>query len=397
MSDGKVKVVEATHPYAYTDAISRQPLTAEDECRRIKENNLTKPQYYSFTTNEELRLIDACTKKKINRQTGKPIQIRAHFKKKDYVRKNKDNVEPIVAKQMLEEGIPVSVHESLLHELAKTCFIENKPFILKGLSVQNYLYKYDNSMNPHYSVLDTDIVIVSTVETEKSITLLDEYGSPVKKRPDLKLRCYHLDTKTGIESYFDLYMEIAVKHKKSKEDIQLFKMNNLNVLEIDLSNLIDLASRISEIQNEESISPKQFLNRLNSAVLTDISKQTWLSNKLENKYNADYNSNTVRIEYIERCKYRNDGQEGMLPGKCDLDPKQISARTIVNLRCFRCNKCIGTIGNYDYIRKDERIPDCSFCYLVCGDNPERFIVEKDTTKEANNVIGLNITHGYDNL
>lgn len=119
MSDGKVKVVEATHPYAYTDAISRQPLTAEDECRRIKENNLTKPQYYSFTTNEELRLIDACTKKKINRQTGKPIQIRAHFKKKDYVRKNKDNVEPIVAKQMLEEGIPVSVHESLLHELAK--------------------------------------------------------------------------------------------------------------------------------------------------------------------------------------------------------------------------------------------------------------------------------------
>ena len=378
--DKQLKIKEAVHPFAYTDKKTNKPLTAEEEYNRIKKQNIIKPIYYSFTTDEELILIDEYTKKKTNKKTGERIKVKPFFKKKDRITKNTDNRDK--TEEYTEDNTNVSRHESLLHELAKTCFVENKVFKIKGLQVENKLSQYSNKVEQYYTLLDNDTVVISQVDTEQYIKVIDNNGNILMKKPDIRLRCYHLNT----DSYFDLYIEIAVKHKKTDDDIELFKLNNLNVIEIDLSNLIEISSKISDADTDGAISPKKFLNKLNAVVMSDISRQTWISNSLYNKYIVDMES--VRIKYVEKCAYRNMGQEGMLTHKCDKDTYGSGSRTIVNLTCTRCKDYVSTIGDYEYIKNLNKTKCEEQVYVVCCNN-------KDILNKNN--LSLNITKGYDKL
>lgn len=379
------KSKEATHPYAYRDKEKYEPLTAEDEYIRLKENNLEKPVYYSFATNEELVLIDGFEKKKVNKKTGKPIKVKPFFKRKDINTKNNEkSMHRYTAKQV--------INESLLHNLAKASFGKNKLFTIKGLQVENILHHYDSKANQYINLLNTDTVVVSEVSFEKELTLRDANNNSVVKRPDITLECYHV----GADKYFTLYVEISVKHKKSREDKQLFRRNNLNVLEINIDGLTSLMNGLSDTPNDDKISPKKLLNIINYTVLSDTSKQTWLSNTLENKY-LDIVDNCYKwIKPIERCNYRDKGQEGMLNNKCERDTYGSGYRTIINKACFKCPNYIGVIGDYDYL-KDINKETCEIGrlpHLVCCDKQGIF---KESTDINGCQLEINIDSGYSNL
>lgn len=377
MSTTKTK--EATHQYAYTSDNPNKPLIAEDESRRIKENNLMKPIYYSFTTDDELLLVEGFIKNKVNKRTGKRIEVKPFFRKKER------NTDKHKSPHPTEDGVTVSTHESLLHELAKTCFSENKLFNIKGIQVENPLYKYSPDLQQYYNLLDATAVVISEVEVEKSITLFDDNNNPITKRPDIKLRCYHYYT----DSYFDLYIEIAVRHKKSELDKHLFKLNHLNVIEIDISSLIDTSNKISDTSDTESnstsISPKKFLNILNTIVLLDTTKQTWINNTLETNFSKA--AKDINISLIEKCRHRDKQQEGMLAYRCSEDDYRCDGRTIVNYTCFGCKHYIGVLGDYNYIKDVNKFQYDAPPYLVCG----RIGLFKPNTFE------LNIQTGYNNL
>ena len=373
MKQQKIKTAE--YPFACTSENKDMPLTAEDEYNRLKNTNLLRPFYYSYETGDELILIDKYTKKKLNKKTGLPIEVRAFFKKKD---KNKSGNRH----KFKEDGIPVSKRESLLHQLGKTCFKENSLFKIKGLQVRNLLHDYNKDLVSHYTLLDDAEVIITHVETEVTIELKDNAGNKVIKQPDILLRCYHLDTDT----YFDLYVEIAVTHKKSDEDIKIFRLNNLNVLEIDLSNLIELSKNISDADIEGAVTPKKFLHILRATVLGDLSKQKWLSNKLHSRYCSDMRS--ISVKPIRKCMERNSNQEGYLEDKCRHDSYRMNKVTIVNYTCFGCRNFVKTIGDYNYIKYSDKTNCEKTPYVIC--TPNHGLINPVT-------LELNIDSGYNNM
>lgn len=371
------KINEITHPFAYLKGEKYNIRTAEQEDIRIKQGDLVKPTYYSYSTDEELELISGFQKKKLNKKTGEPIKVKAHFKRKD--RAAKGTVKSITYK---EDGNIVTSGESLLHQIAKQCFKINVPFRIIGITADNKLYNFNQNLIEKYELLSEDSVIIINVEIEKVIKLLDEHNNEVIKRPDVKITCYHLNT----GSTFDLYVEIAVKHKKTQADIEIFKYNNLNLIEIDISSLISLVSRISENNEEGTITPDKFLNIVNATVLTDVSKQTWLSSKIIEKYVKDIQN--IRVYNIEKCGYRELGQEGMLGFKCSTDGYGQGTRTIVNLACTKCKNCVGILGDYEYIQDVNKTRCEGLPYIVCCKKPE--LINKETME-------LNVTRGYENL
>lgn len=373
MKQQKIKTAE--YPFACTSDSMSIPLTAEDEYNRIKDTNLLKPLYYSYETGDELILIDAYRKKKLNKKTGLPIEVRAFFKKKE---KTKGGTKRTYS----EDGTTVSKNESLLHQLGKACFTENRLFRIRGLQVRNLLNDYNKDLVSYYTLLDDSEFIVTKVETEVTIELKDIAGNKVIKQPDILLRCYHL----GTDSYFDLYVEIAVTHKKSDEDIKLFRLNNLNVLEIDLSSLIKISNNISDAEIEGAITPKKFLHILNGTVLGDLSKQKWLSNKLHNKYCSDIRC--ISVKPIRKCMERNSNQEGYLEDKCRHDSYRLNKVTIVNYTCFRCKNFVNTIGDYNYIKDAGKVNCEKTPYVVC--TPNRGLINPVTFE-------VNVTSGYNNM
>ena len=366
-----------THPYAYIEGAPGKPITAEDEDKRLRENNIDTDnlKYFSFSTGDELILIKGYTKKKTNRKTGKPIKVRAFFKQKDKAEKGSKTI-----KEYKEDGHSITSGESMLHELAKSCFDIHRQFSIKGLNTENKLWKYTSeSVNKYDKLLDNAIVDIESVETEKTLRLVNDEGDKVFRRPDITLKCYELNS----DSYFDIHIEIAVKHKKSEEDIRLFRMNKLNVIEINLNSLIELVDNIGEA--EDSIPPNKFLNTLYLNVLHSIYNQTWLSNSLQ----IDYKDRQDKIkEYtIEKCGYRDRGQKGMLNFKCSCSPGT-GRRTITNLDCAKCKNLVCTSGDMEYIYNDNKYTCDSQPVLLCC--KEEGIINKETKE-------FNFKRGYENL
>ena len=375
MSTGEIKKSsKITHPYAYTEDNRSIALTARDEDIRIKKNNITKPRYFSYSTGEELDLIHSFKKKKHNKSTGEPIEVRAYFKRKDRVAKGQ-----VYINNCTEDGYKVSTNESQLHNLAKECFRSNALFKMKGISVKNKLYDYNNDLTEYYKLLDECIVVIDSVEMEYTLKLKDENGEDIRRKPDIKIRCYCLE----FDCYFDLYVEIAVKHKKSQEDIKIFKHNKLNVIEINLEDLIDMSNNIGDA--DDNISPNKFLSILNINVLHNINRQTWISNELL----IDYldNQSKINVYNIEKCNYRDMGQEGMLNFKCNNSIGG-GSRTITNLDCARCKNCVGTLGDIEYIRDTNKVKCNGLPYLICCTKPD--IIDTNT-------LDIIFKHGYNNL
>lgn len=377
MTETIKKINKATHPFAYIKGDKYTIRTAEQEDIRIKQGNMVKPTYYSYTNDEELELISGFQKKKINKKTGKPIDVKPYFKRKGRIAKG-----TIKNTYYREDGNIVTSGESLLHQIAKQCFKINTPFRLKGITVDNKLYNFSQDLAEKYTLLSEESVIITDVEIEKAIKILDKSNNEIIKRPDVKITCYHLST----GRCFDLFIEIAVRHKKTQTDIELFRYNNLNLIEIDLSSLIGFVDKISENNEEGTLTPDRFLNILNATVLTDISKQTWLSSKLIEKYNKDIQN--IQVYNIEKCHYRDMGQEGMLRFKCDITNYGLGTRTITNLTCTRCKNYIGILGDYEYIKNTNKTKCEGLPYLVCC--KESKLVNKETME-------INVTHGYESL
>lgn len=364
-----------THPYAYTEDNKGKALTARDEDIRIKENNIVKPKYFSYSTGEELELISSFKKKKLNKETGKPIEVKAFFKRKERVEKGQ-----VYKHNCKEDGQAVSVNESQLHNLAKECFGINKPFRIKGLNVKNKLHDYDNNLIEYYKLLDECVVDIDSVELEHTLTLKDETGAEIKRKPDVKLRCYCIE----LDCYFEVYIEIAVKHKKSADDIKIFKLNKLNVIEINLEDMIDVANNIGDA--DDNISPNKFLSLLNLNVLNNIDRQTWISNSLLEEYIEKQAK--INVYNIEKCGYRDMGQEGMLSFKCDKDLYGTGRRTITNLACTRCENFVSALGDTEYLKDINKVTCDRLPYLVCCE--DQSIIDKNTCT-------INIKHGYNNL